>query len=44
MTPRDRWKEVEIIFNSALDKTEAEKVVSLIKESVRYEVEKILKK
>jgi len=35
MTPIGRWKEVEIIFNSALDKTEAEKVVSLIKESVR---------
>jgi hypothetical protein len=40
MTPRDRWKEVEIIFNSVLDKTEAERVVSLIKESVRYEIEK----
>jgi hypothetical protein len=37
MTPRDRWKEIEVILNSALDKTEAERVVSLLKESVKYE-------
>jgi len=43
MTPRDRSKEVELRFNSALDKSEAGRVVSLIKESVRYEVEKTLK-
>ncbi len=43
MTPRDRWKDVEVIFNSALDKTEAERAVSLIKESVLYEIEKTLK-
>jgi hypothetical protein len=40
MTPRDRWKEIEIILNSALDKTEAQRVVSLIKESVQYEINK----
>jgi hypothetical protein len=40
MTPRDRWKEIEIILNSAVDKTEAQRLVSLIKESVQYEINK----
>ena len=38
MTPKDRWKEVEIILNSAIPKEETLMVVDLIKESVRYEI------
>jgi hypothetical protein len=44
MTPKDRWKEVEIILNSAVPKEEAERVVDLIKESVKYEINKAMKK
>jgi hypothetical protein len=44
MTPRDRWKEIEVILNSALPKEESERLVSLLKESVEYEVEKKLNK
>lgn len=44
MTPKDRWKEVEIILNSAIPKDEAVRVVDLIKESVKYEINEVLKK
>ncbi|WP_255590938.1 hypothetical protein [Methanobacterium spitsbergense] len=44
MTPKDRWKEVEIILNSAIPKEEALMVVDLIKESVRYEINEAQKK
>jgi hypothetical protein len=44
MTPRDRWKEIEVILNSALPKEESVRVVALIKESVQYEANKTVEK
>ena len=44
MTPKDRWKEIEIILNSAIPKEEAVRIVDLIKESVKYEINEALKK
>ncbi len=39
MTPRNRWKEIEVILNSALPKEESIRLVALLKESVQYEAE-----
>ena len=44
MTPKDRWKEIEVILNSAIPKEEAVRIVDLIKESVKYEINEALKK
>jgi hypothetical protein len=43
MTPRDRWKEIDVILNSAIPKEESEKLVALLRESVQYEVMKSIK-
>jgi hypothetical protein len=42
MTPRDRWKEIEVILNSAVPKEEAKQLVALLKESVKYEIDQEL--